>query len=112
MFSKKFDRRVYIALATLLFALTVGASFGAFVLWPSRREAGYMPDQPIAYNHKIHAGDLKIECLYCHSEADRGPHATVPPLSTCMKCHEEVQTKDAEDSPWPAASYLRQGVLA
>jgi hypothetical protein len=96
MFSKKFDRRVYIALATILFALTVGASFGAFILWPSRREAGYMPDQPIAYNHKIHAGDLKIECIYCHTEADRGPHATVPPISTCMKCHDVVQTKDAE----------------
>jgi hypothetical protein len=93
MFTKKFDRRVYVAVTALLLAGSLGAAFGSFVLWPSRREAGYMPSQPIDYNHKIHAGDLKIECLYCHSEADKGPHATVPPISTCMKCHTEVQTK-------------------
>ena len=106
MFSRKFDRRVYLASALLIFAATLGMSFGAYVLWPSRREAGYMPEQPIAYNHKIHAGDLKIECLYCHSEADKGPHATVPPLSTCMKCHNEVQTKDAEGNLEPQTAIL------
>jgi hypothetical protein len=94
MFTRKFDRRVYVALGALLFAGALGTSFGAYVLWPSRMEAGYEPRQPINYSHKLHAGELKIDCLYCHSEAETGPHATVPSVATCMKCHEQVQTKD------------------
>ena len=55
-----------------------------------------MPPQPMQYSHKLHAGDLKIDCLYCHTNATKGPNATVPPLSTCMKCHTEVHPKDKD----------------
>ena len=96
MFTKKFERRIYIALSVALLSVVIGVSFGAYVLWPSRREAGYQPRQPIPYSHKMHAGELEINCLYCHSRADKGPHATIPPVSTCMKCHEQVQTKDKD----------------
>ena len=106
MFSKKFDRRIYLAVAVILFATSLGLSFGVYVLWPSRREAGYMPGQPLPFSHKLHAGDLKIECLYCHSQADQGPHATVPPISTCMKCHEHVQTRDTQGKLMPGIAIL------
>ena len=106
MFTKNFDRRVYIALGVFLFAGALGAAFGMFILWPSHREAGYMPEQPIPYSHKLHAGDLKIECRYCHTNADKGPNATVPPLSTCMKCHEQVQTKDEKGNLKPGLAIL------
>ncbi|UCE61305.1 MAG: cytochrome c3 family protein [Phycisphaerales bacterium] len=95
MFSKKFERRIYIAVAAVMFSGALGVSFGAYVLWPSRREAGYQPVQPIPFSHKLHAGILQIDCLYCHSGAEKGPHALVPPLSTCMNCHAEVQPKDS-----------------
>jgi len=94
MFSKKFERRVYIAVAVFLLSLTVGLSFGAYVLWPSNLESGYEPAQPLPYSHKTHAGTLQIQCLYCHTEAEKGPYATVPPIAICMNCHQEVQTKD------------------
>ena len=96
MFTRRFERRVYVALVVFIFAGGLGTSFGAYVLWPSRREAGYEPKQPIPYSHKLHAGELEIQCLYCHSQADKGPHATIPPVSTCMKCHEQEQTKDED----------------
>jgi hypothetical protein len=51
---------------------------------------GYMPEQPIAFSHKLHAGDLAISCLYCHSSAAKGPHAGIPPASLCMNCHKLV----------------------
>ena len=94
MFTREFDTRVYVAAAVVLFSLVLGTAVGASVLWPSQREAGYSPEQPIAFSHKLHSDDLQIDCLYCHSQADKGPHATVPPVSTCMKCHEQVQTRD------------------
>jgi hypothetical protein len=51
---------------------------------------GYEPVQPIAYSHRVHAGDLQIPCLYCHFGAERSRHAGVPPASVCMNCHRFV----------------------
>jgi len=59
-----------------------------------RRAEG--PVQPIAYSHKLHAGDLKIACLYCHFNAARSTAAGVPPLETCYGCHKLVKLKSPE----------------
>ena len=48
---------------------------------------GYEPDQPIAYSHRLHAGELGMECMYCHSGAARSPYAGIPAASVCMNCH-------------------------
>ena len=48
---------------------------------------GYEPVQPIAYSHKLHAGDMKIQCLYCHSGAERSRYVGIPAMSVCMNCH-------------------------
>ena len=56
------------------------------------------PVQPIAFSHAKHAGELKIECLYCHGPAERGPAATVPAVSVCMGCHEHVKVGSTEGS--------------
>jgi hypothetical protein len=81
-------------------------AFGAYILWPSRREAGYEPAQPVEFSHKLHAGELKIDCLYCHSEAERSAHATVPSVATCMNCHAQVQKKDENGELTPQTAAL------
>jgi hypothetical protein len=48
---------------------------------------GYAPEQPIAFSHRIHAGDWKVPCQYCHYGASRSRHAGIPPASVCMNCH-------------------------
>jgi hypothetical protein len=53
-------------------------------------QAGYEPDQPIAFSHRLHAGELGIDCLYCHFAAEKSRHAGIPAASTCMKCHRFV----------------------
>lgn len=50
----------------------------------------YAPTQPINYSHELHAGKYKINCLYCHSGADKSKQATIPSPSTCMNCHMHV----------------------
>jgi len=57
---------------------------------------GYAPEQPIAFSHKLHAGKLELDCKYCHQNVEKGPHATVPALSTCMGCHSVVATEQPE----------------
>jgi hypothetical protein len=106
MFTGKFTRRVHLALAVFLFSGALGVAFGALILWPSRREAGYEPAQPIEFSHRLHAGEMKIECLYCHSEAERSAQATVPSVATCMNCHQQVQTKDENGELTPATATL------
>jgi len=62
---------------------------------PKHLEVGYEPTQPIPYSHRLHAGDLGIDCRYCHVNVEKGPAATVPPTEICMNCHKVVKT----DSP-------------
>lgn len=47
----------------------------------------WAPEQPIPYSHKLHAGELQIDCQYCHSLARRGRTAGIPALEQCMACH-------------------------
>jgi len=51
---------------------------------------GYKPEQPLPFNHKLHAGDKQIPCEYCHSSARRSISAGVPSVNTCMGCHKVV----------------------
>ncbi|MEO8587136.1 MAG: cytochrome c3 family protein [Acidobacteriota bacterium] len=57
---------------------------------------GYSPDQPIVYSHAVHAGALKIPCLYCHFGAERGRYAGIPPAQICMNCHTQVLKEHPE----------------
>ena len=54
------------------------------------RETGYSPKQPIEYSHRLHAGELQIDCQFCHSGADKSRHAGIPSSDVCMKCHKIV----------------------
>jgi mono/diheme cytochrome c family protein len=52
--------------------------------------AHYKPEQPIAFNHKLHAGKMAINCQYCHSSAEKSKHAGIPSANVCMNCHKAV----------------------
>jgi len=72
-----------------------GVSFQLKILAHDMIELGrsqdYMPDQPIKFSHKVHAGDNKLDCLYCHSNADEGKSAGIPSAGLCMNCHQIVR---------------------
>ena len=54
---------------------------------PDRFVRGYQPVQPIPYSHQLHAGVLRIPCLYCHSGALKSRLAGIPAVEKCMNCH-------------------------
>jgi len=56
----------------------------------------YQPEQPLPFQHSLHAGTYQIPCLYCHVNAPKSQHATVPSVNVCMNCHVAVKT----DSPF------------
>ncbi len=51
------------------------------------RSQSYMPDQPIKFSHKVHAGDNQIDCMYCHFSAEKSKSAGIPGPGLCMNCH-------------------------
>ena len=53
-------------------------------------DTGYQPVQPIAYSHRLHAGELAIPCQYCHYAASKSRRAGIPAASICMNCHAYV----------------------
>ena len=69
--------------------------------------AGYEPDQPIPFSHKLHAGERNIACEYCHSGARRSASAVIPPTSTCMGCHQVVAT-DKAPIKWLTEKYEKK----
>jgi len=47
----------------------------------------------VAYSHKLHAGNLGLDCTYCHYTVDKSSFAAVPPTEVCMNCHVRVKDK-------------------
>lgn len=84
-----YRNKAYIALGIIVL-FVVGGYFtiqGAIGLG---RQQDYMPEQPIFYSHKIHAGINQINCLYCHSSAEKSKHAMIPSENVCMNCHKAI----------------------
>ncbi|MGB4974741.1 MAG: cytochrome c3 family protein, partial [Cyclobacteriaceae bacterium] len=52
---------------------------------------GYAPKQPIAFSHKVHAGQYEIDCQYCHTGASIGRSANIPSPNICMNCHTQIR---------------------
>ena len=52
--------------------------------------------QPLAFSHRIHAGDKAIPCQLCHTYARRGPVAGIPSVQRCVQCHLTIAPKDPE----------------
>ena len=83
-------------------ALVVGAALAGGVVvtgvavycTPKYTRAGYQPVQPVPFSHKIHAGQLGVDCRYCHNSVEKSWFANLPGASTCMNCHNQVLKDD------------------
>ncbi|VWX47359.1 cytochrome c3 family protein [Novosphingobium sp. 9U] len=55
-------------------------------------QAGWAKDQDVPFSHKHHAGELGIDCRYCHAGAETHADAGLPPTHVCMTCHSQIWT--------------------
>ncbi len=79
-----------IAAAVSLFVIMAAVGFFWYYGSPKYTDVGYRPIQPVPFSHKLHAGDLGMDCRYCHSKVEKSIHANVPPTQTCMNCHKLI----------------------
>jgi hypothetical protein len=78
----------------------VAVTFSAwFWMSPKHTDVGYAPKQPVPYSHQLHAGQLGMDCRYCHNNVDRSAHGSVPPTQTCMNCHKQVKPLSSQLAP-------------
>lgn len=109
------NRAAYIAIAVLLAgAMYLGAIVYAATA-PETLSIGHAPKQPIPFSHKVHAGQLKLDCRYCHNTVEKAAHAAIPPSATCANCHSGADAKgnvpySSVRSESPSLSPLRQSV--
>lgn len=89
----RWTNNIPIAIGVLAPLVGAGLVFAvAYWFSPRYTDVGYRPEQPVPYSHKLHAGDMGIDCRYCHNTVERSAHAAIPPTATCMNCHEQVKT--------------------
>lgn len=75
-----------------ILAVFVTLMAGFFYFAPVYSFTTYTPAQPLPYSHKLHAGDLGINCQFCHIYARKSEMAGAPPVSKCMGCHANIGT--------------------
>src|SRR5208283_875775 len=82
-----------ILIGGLLTATAVTAGMW-YYLTPKYSKVGYMPVQPVAFSHSIHAGQLGLDCRYCHNAVEKSWYSNIPASSVCMNCHSQVLKDD------------------
>ena len=66
---------------------------------PWYTDVGYRPVQPVPYSHRLHVGELGLDCRYCHASVETSAVANVPPTQACMNCHLTVKKDSALLAP-------------
>ena len=81
----------------LFLGLTAGIVSAGITYYatPKYTRVGYAPTQPVPFSHALHAGQLGMDCRYCHNNVEQSGYANIPTAQTCMNCHNQVKT----DSP-------------
>jgi hypothetical protein len=77
--------------ATMATAVTAGVWY---YFTPKYFRVGYQPIQPVAFSHATHAGQLGMDCRYCHHGVEQSYHSNVPSSALCMNCHNQVLKDD------------------
>ena len=96
IFPRSLDRYVRIGGAVAAVAVVGGVALAGYLSQPKVIETGYQPQQPVPYSHKLHAGNLGLDCFYCHNTVYKAAYAAVPATETCMNCHVKVKPQSPQ----------------
>jgi hypothetical protein len=89
--ANRLPRQIVVAALLVGSALTAGVTY---YFTPKYTVVGYQPIQPVAFPHSVHAGQLGLDCRYCHNAVEQSWYANIPSASLCMNCHNQVLKDD------------------
>ncbi|MCF7762766.1 MAG: cytochrome c family protein [Verrucomicrobia bacterium] len=81
-------------IAGAILAATTGVAGVWYYFTPKYTRVGYQPIQPVPFSHAVHAGQLGVDCRYCHTDVEESWYSNIPAAETCMKCHNQVLPND------------------
>lgn len=81
------DYTLKVRIPIIIFAVIATFTVTYYAAYPLWNGIGYAPIQPINFSHKLHAGEMNIDCKYCHIGVDKSRTASLPTVSVCMGCH-------------------------
>ncbi len=99
-----------IVIAIVLVGL-LGIALWEITMSPYYTEQDVTRQQPVPFSHRHHAGELGIDCRYCHTSVEKSSFAGLPPTQTCMTCHSQIWTNSEMLEP-VRASYRTNQSLA
>lgn len=79
----------------LLYAIVV-VNYG---FSPAATDVGYQPEQPVPFSHRLHAGELGMDCRYCHNTVEQAAHSPIPTTEVCMGCHTMIHPESTKLAP-------------
>jgi hypothetical protein len=98
-----FPRWANYALPVIVIAVLGGSLYATVVVAlgfsPKAMAVGYAPTQPVPYSHAMHAGQLGLDCRYCHTTVEKTAFAALPPSQICMNCHTVIRSKSERLEP-------------
>jgi len=78
IFPKSSDIILKVAGAVIGLGAVAGVGAYTYYTYPTVMDTGYQPVQPVPYSHKLHVGQLGLNCYYCHSTVYRTAYAAIP----------------------------------
>ena len=98
---QKFDLGQYIRSPAFIWVMTfvfvaIAAKTVIDGLFNVGIQEGYAPTQPIAFSHKVHAGEYQIDCNYCHTGVRISKSANIPSVNICLNCHNAIVKASGE----------------
>ncbi len=97
-------------IAPVILFLILGIVAGMIVGWVIYPKLLYSKqEQPIDFNHVLHAELVDDGCESCHFFRTDGTFSGVPKLEQCMDCHEEQQGESASEAKF-VEEYVSKGI--
>ena len=91
IFPRAIDKYVKIGGGIVGLLVLSGIAAYAYFSHPMVIETGYQPVQPVPYSHKLHAGNLGMDCTYCHYTVEKAAYSAIPTTEVCMNCHVRIK---------------------
>ena len=103
----KWTNRLPVIFIVCFFLVAGAVTAGVWYYFtPKYTRVGYQPIQPVPFSHATHAGQLGIDCRYCHNAVEKSWYSNIPASSTCMNCHSQVLKDD------PRLAIVRESALS
>jgi len=91
----KWTNRLPLMIIVGVLLVGTGVTAGVWYYFTNKyTDVGYMPIQPVAFSHSIHADQLGVDCRYCHNAVEKSWYSNIPAASVCMNCHNQVLKDD------------------